>query len=72
MSDVDDRKFMGTPEAAKDGLVEAARVYRSYQGPRMDTAAGHKKHEVLEREAKTRLASAALLWLWHEEHPIHE
>lgn len=69
MSAEDDRKYMGTPEAAKVGLIEAARKYRSYQGPRIDTPKGHKQHEARAREAGVQLMSAALLWLWHEENP---
>lgn len=65
----DDRKFMGTPDEAKAGLIEAARVYRSYQGAHIDSAKGHRQREIQSREAGARLTSAALLWLWHEENP---
>ena len=72
MNGEDDRKYMGTAAEAKAGLVTAAQKYRSYQGPRMDTAAGHRKHEAESRDAGVRLMSAALLWLWHEENPDDE
>lgn len=65
----EDRAIMGTPEAAKAALIEKSREWRRLRQPSMDTAAGHRKTEILEREARFQLANAALLWLWHEEHP---
>lgn len=65
----EDRRIMGTAADAKAGLIAAAEKYRSYRQPRMDTAAGHRKHEAERHEAQNRLSQAALLWLWHEENP---
>lgn len=69
MSTSDDWKYLGTPAEAKDKLADAARDWRQYRQARMDTAKGHKDHEAKEREARFRLANAALTWLWHEENP---
>ncbi len=69
MSIEEDRKYMGTPEAAKADLIEKARAWRLTRQPSMDTAAGHRKAEAQEREVRFQLANAALHWLWHEEHP---
>lgn len=65
----DDRKYMGTPEAARAALVEKSRAWRELRQPSMDTRAGHRKAEAKEHEARFQLANAALHWLWHEEHP---
>lgn len=64
-----DRSVMGTPEAAKEALIEKARAWRETRQPSMDTAAGHKAREAAEHETRFQLANAALLWLWHEENP---
>ena len=65
----DDRKFMGTADEAKAALIERAKAWRELIQPLIAEAAEHKKRDILEREAKSRLANAALLWLWHEENP---
>lgn len=64
----EDRSIMGTPQDAHDRLVEKARAWRELRQPRIDTAAGHKKIDVAEREARFQVANAALFWLWHVEH----
>lgn len=61
------KALMGTFAAAEAALAEAAAVWRQFRQPRVDTAAGHKKANAMEREAQFRLANAALLWLWHVE-----
>jgi hypothetical protein len=61
------KALMGTFAAAEAALAEAAAVWRQFRQPRVDTAAGHKKADAMEREARFRLANAALLWLWHVE-----
>jgi hypothetical protein len=61
------RALMGTFAAAESALAEAAAVWRQFRQPRVDTAAGHKRADAMEREARFRLANAALLWLWHVE-----
>lgn len=65
----EDRSYMGTPEDAKASLIEKSKAWRELRQPRMDTRAGHRKIEAQEHEARFQLANAALLWLWHEEHP---
>ena len=62
-----DREIMGTPEAAKDALIEKAREWRRLRQRIRATRSGHAKTELMEREARFQLANAALLWLWHEE-----
>jgi hypothetical protein len=66
----DDRQYMGTPEAAKAALIEKSRAWRQLRQPSMATAAGHRKTQAKEHEVRFQLANAALLWLWHEEHPL--
>jgi hypothetical protein len=66
----DDRQYMGTAEDAKTALIEKSRAWRQLRQPSMDTSAGHRKTEAKEHEARFQLANAALLWLWHEEHPL--
>ena len=61
--------YMGTAEAAKIALLEAARVWRAFRQPRIATRAEHRRQDALEAEAQFRLANAAVLWLWHEENP---
>jgi hypothetical protein len=63
----EDRKIMGTPEAAKADLIDKTRRWRELRQPSMDTPAGHRQTEAKERETRFQLANAALLWLWHEE-----
>ncbi len=60
--------YMGTPEEARQDLIEKARAYRLLRQPRMAPAAEHRKTEAAEREARFQLAGAAVHWLWHEEH----
>ncbi len=59
--------YMGTPEEARQALIEKARAWRALRQPRMATPAEHRKEEAREREARFQLANAAVLWLWHEE-----
>ncbi len=67
--DAETRRIMGSPDDAKAKLIAAGKLFRSLQGPFIASRAEHDKRELLAREAKTRLAEAALLWLWHEENP---
>lgn len=60
---------MGSALDAKVALIEKARLWRSYRQPIMGTAKQLRAHEAREREARFQLANAALMWLWHEEHP---
>lgn len=60
---------MGDPADARAALIEKSRAWRQLRQPSMDTAAGHRKTEAREHEARFQLANAALLWLWHEENP---
>lgn len=64
-----DDAIMGTPEEAKAKLMAATAKYREYRQPLIASAAEHKARESREREARFRLAEAAMLWLWHEERP---
>lgn len=65
----DDRKYMGTPAAARQALMDKARTWRALRQPVMGTRAQIKKLDAREHEARIQLAHAALLWLWHEENP---
>lgn len=69
-STAENRRYMGTAEEARLGLVKAAVDYRAYQGPHIATGKEHRKREALAHEAGNRLKAAALLWLWHEENPL--
>lgn len=64
-----DRQYMGTAVDAKTALLEKTRAWRETRQPSMATSAEHRKSETLERQLRFELANAALLWLWHEEHP---
>lgn len=65
----EDRQYMGTAADAKSALIEKAKAWRETRQPSMDTAAGHRERDSVEREQRFQLANAALLWLWHEENP---
>jgi hypothetical protein len=65
----EDRKHMGTAPDAKAALIEKVRAWRETRQPSMDTASVHKKRDASEHELRFQLATAALLWLWHEENP---
>jgi len=60
-------EMMGTLEEAERILEDKARAWRALRQPSIDTRAGHRETEAKEREARIRLAEAAVLWLWHRE-----
>jgi hypothetical protein len=66
----DDRKYMGTPEAAKADLMAKLERWRELRQPLIAAPAEHKKREAEERELRFTIANAGLLWLWHEENPL--
>ncbi len=59
--------YMGTPEEARAKLIDATRKWRAAMGVHMGTAKQMRELDIREREAKTQVAAAAALWLWHEE-----
>jgi hypothetical protein len=65
----DDRKIMGSPADAKQALINLARKWRTERQPTIGTRTELRNLENRERETRFQLANAALLWLWHEEHP---
>ena len=60
---------MGTMAAAEAALEARGRTWRELRQPAIATRAKHRETEAKEREARLRLAEAALLWLWHRENP---
>jgi|HubBroStandDraft_2_1064218.scaffolds.fasta_scaffold2434461_1 hypothetical protein len=64
-----DRHVMGSPEGAHEALVAKAREWRALRQPQIATSAELKRNDVRESQVRFELANAALLWLWHEEHP---
>jgi hypothetical protein len=70
MTDTADvRRVMGTAEDAERMLAEAASEWRRLRQPLIAPAREQKRRELEEREARFKLAGAALLWLWHRENP---
>lgn len=67
MTTEDDRKYMGTPEAAVADLEERLRKYRELTQPAIGTRKELDKRDAEAREVKNRIVQAALLWLWHRE-----
>lgn len=59
--------YMGTREEARAKLLEAARLYRETMQPAFLTASEIKKKDAITHERRSRLANAALLWVWFEE-----
>lgn len=68
-STAEDASCMGTPEEARQALIDMGRRWRELRQPLIASAAQHKKRDAMEREARFQLANAALHWLWHEEQP---
>lgn len=62
-----DADCMGTPEEARQGLIDKARAWRALRQPLIAPAREQKAREAADREARFQLANAAVLWLWHEE-----
>ena len=60
---------MGTMADAEAALEARGRAWRELRQPAIATRAEHRETEAKEREARIRLAEAALLWLWHRENP---
>lgn len=60
---------MGTMAEAEATLEARGRTWRELRQPTIATRAEHKETEAKEREARIRLAEAAVLWLWHRENP---
>lgn len=58
---------MGTMAEAEAALEARGRTWRALRQPAIATRAEHRETEAKEREARIRLAEAALLWLWHRE-----
>lgn len=58
---------MGTMEQAEAALEARAHRWRELRQPAIATRAQHKTREAEEREARIRLAEAAVMWLWHRE-----
>lgn len=65
----EDRRIMGTSEAARLALAEKAREWREVRQPSIATRAQHRDTERREHQVRFELANLALHWLWHEEHP---
>lgn len=66
----DDRRYMGSPEDAKSALMDKAREWKELRQPLIASATEQRKRTVRDQQVRFELANAALLWLWHEEHPV--
>jgi hypothetical protein len=65
----EDRRVMGSPEAAEAALKAKAAEWRKLRQPLMANAAQQRNVEREEQQVRFELANAALLWLWHQENP---
>lgn len=65
----EDRRIMGSTEAAKLALIDRTKEWRALRQPVMANRAALNEIDAKEREARFQLANAAALWLWHEENP---
>lgn len=65
----EDRRIMGTREAADVALIAKLREWRKLRQPSIGTAKSHRDQERREHQLRFEICNTGLHWLWHVENP---